>query len=291
MRAIDLHTHSNCSDGSFSVKELMDYAHEKGLCAIALTDHDTVKGDEEAMNYVQEKYPDMEFIPGIEFSTVNEGKDVHIVGLYVDYKDQKFLDKLYSFMNSRIERNIKMCKKLTMEAGIPISYDDLTKAFPGTVITRAHYATYMLEKGYVTSRQEVFDRYIGDNCPYYVPRENILPEQAIEAILENGGVPILAHPVLYHLSDEKLDALVKRLVDAGLRGIEAIYTTYEAYEERQIKELAEKYDLLISGGSDFHGSNKKGIDLGVGYGKLFVPEEILPPIKSASRNSIRECCW
>ena len=281
MRAVDLHTHSNCSDGSFSVKELMDYAHEKNLAAIALTDHDTVKGDEEAEKYVKENYPEMEFIPGIEFSTVNEGKDVHIVGLYVDYKDQKFLDKLDAFMNSRIERNKKMCEKLTKEAGIPISFDVLQSSFPNTVITRAHYATYMLEKGYVTSRQEVFDRYIGDNCPYYVPRENILPEQAIEAILENGGVPILAHPVLYHLSDEKLDALVKRLVDAGLKGIEAIYTTYEAYEERQIKELAAKYDLLISGGSDFHGTNKKNIDLAVGYGNLFVPEEVLPSIRSA----------
>ena len=281
MRAVDLHTHSNCSDGSFSVKELMDYAHEKNLAAIALTDHDTVKGDEEAEKYVKENYPDMEFIPGIEFSTVNEGKDVHIVGLYVDYKDQKFLDKLDAFMNSRIERNKKMCEKLTKEAGIPISFDVLQSSFPNTVITRAHYATYMLEKGYVSSRQEVFDRYIVDNCPYYVPRENSLPEQAIECILQNGGVPILAHPVLYHLSDAKLDALVKRLVDAGLKGIEAIYTTYEAYEERQIKELAAKYDLLISGGSDFHGTNKKNIDLAVGYGNLFVPEEVLPSIRSA----------
>ncbi|SFB70797.1 PHP domain-containing protein [Butyrivibrio sp. YAB3001] len=275
MRQIDLHTHSTCSDGSFSVKELMDYAHEKNLAAIALTDHDTVKGDEEAENYVKENYPDMEFIPGIEFSTVNEGKDVHIVGLYINYKDEKFLGRLNDFMNSRVERNRKMCKKLTEEANLPISYEELTEAFPNTVITRAHYAKLMLEKGYVNSRQEVFDRYIGDNCPYYVPRENISPEQAIEAIIENGGVPILAHPVLYHMSDAKLDALVKRLVDAGLKGLEAIYTTYEAYEERQMKELAAKYNLVISGGSDFHGINKKDIDLGVGHGNLFVPEGII----------------
>ena len=278
MRQIDLHTHSTCSDGSFTVKELMDYAHEKGLAAIALTDHDTVKGDEEAEKYVKDNCPDSEFIPGIEFSTVNEGKDVHVVGLYVDYKDEKFLGKLQSFMDSRVERNKKMCKKLT-DAGLPMSYEELTEAFPNTVITRAHYAKLMLENGYVNSRQEVFDRYIGDNCPYYVPRENISPEQAIEAIVENGGVPILAHPVLYHMSDAKLEALVKRLIDAGLKGIEAIYTTYEAYEERQIKELAAKYDLFVSGGSDFHGTNKKDIDLGVGHGNLFVPEEILEPIR------------
>ncbi|MBQ3795538.1 MAG: PHP domain-containing protein [Butyrivibrio sp.] len=280
MKRIDLHTHSTCSDGSYSVHELIDYAHEKGLAAIALTDHDTIDGVEEAVNYGKEKYPDMEVIPGIEFSTVNEGKDVHVVGLYVDYNDQKLKDRLATFKNARVERNIKMCKKLT-EGGIKISYEDLTAAFPDTSITRAHYAKYMLEKGYIKSKQEAFDRYIGDSCPYFVPRENITPEMAIECILDNGAVPILAHPVLYHMSDAKLEALVVRLKEVGLKGLEAIYTTYEAYEERQMKELAAKHGLLVSGGSDFHGSNKVGIDLGVGYGSLFVPEDLLPQIKAS----------
>ena len=280
MRRIDLHTHSTCSDGSFSVRELIDYAHEKELAAIALTDHDTIDGVEEAVSYGKEKYPDLEVIPGIEFSTVNEGKDVHVVGLYIDYTDQKLKDRLATFKNARVERNIKMCKKLT-EGGLPISYEELEKAFPDTTITRAHYAKLMLEKGYIKSRQEAFDRYIGDNCPYFVPRENITPEMAIECILENGAVPILAHPVLYHMSDAKLEALVVRLKEIGLKGIEAIYTTYEAYEERQMKELAARQNLLVSGGSDFHGSNKQGIDLGVGYGSLFVPEDLLPPIKAS----------
>ncbi|MCR5557134.1 MAG: PHP domain-containing protein [Butyrivibrio sp.] len=280
MRRIDLHTHSTCSDGSYSVKELIDYAHEKELAAIALTDHDTIDGVKEAVTYGKEKYPDLEVIPGIEFSTVNEGKDVHVVGLYVDYTDQRLKDRLATFKNARVERNRKMCKKLT-EGGIPITYEELEKAFPDTAITRAHYAKFMLEKEYIKSRQEAFDRYIGDNCPYFVPRENITPEMAIECILENGAVPILAHPVLYHMSDAKLEALVVRLKEAGLKGLEAIYTTYEAYEERQMKELAEKHNLLISGGSDFHGSNKVGIDLGVGHGSLFVPEDILPAIKAS----------
>ncbi len=281
MKRIDLHTHSTCSDGSYSVRELIDYAHEKELAAIALTDHDTIDGDDEAVSYGKEKYPDMEVIPGIEFSTVNEGKDVHVVGLYINTKDQAFKDKLATFKNARVERNIKMCKKLT-EGGLPMTYEELTEAFPNTAITRAHYAKFMLEKGYIKSRQEAFDRYIGDNCPYFVPRENITPEMAIDLILENGGVPILAHPVIYHMSDAKLEALVVRLKEAGLKGLEAIYTTYEAYEERQMKELAQKHDLLISGGSDFHGTNKVGIDLAVGYGLLFVPEELLMPIKKSA---------
>ncbi len=282
MKRVDLHTHSTCSDGTYSVKELIDYAHEKELAAISLTDHDTVSGLDEASKYCKANYPEMEFVPGIEFSTVNEGKDIHIVGLYIDYHNEAFNASLEKFRNSRTERNIKMCEKLKNEAGIDITYDALLKAFPGTSITRAHYAKYMVDMGFVNSRQEVFDRFIGDHCPYFVPRENIFPEQAIEQILLAGGVPILAHPVLYHMSDEKLEKLVVRLKNAGLMGIEAIYSTYEAYEERQIKELAGKYDLLISGGSDFHGANKKGIDLGVGYGKLFVPEDVLPLIKAAA---------
>ena len=281
MRGIDLHTHSNCSDGTYSVKELMDYAHEKNLAAIALTDHDTVDGLDEASSYVKENYPDMEFVPGIEFSTVEEGKDVHIVGLYIDHHNEEFKKKLGQFIDSRTVRNKKMCRKLSEEAGIPISYEELTGSFPGAVLTRAHYAKFMVDRGYAKSRNEVFDKYIGDNCPYYVEREKISPEEAISYVLEAGGVPVLAHPILYHLSDRKLDALVARLKNAGLKGIEAIYSTYSPSEERQIKELAAKYDLLISGGSDFHGANKPKIDLGIGMGKLFVPEDLLIPIKKA----------
>ena len=281
MRAIDLHTHSTYSDGTFSVKELIDRAHEKELAAIALTDHDTVDGIDEAIEYAAEKYPDLEVIPGIEFSTENEGKEVHVVGLYIDYHDKEFIDGLSAFIDSRTGRNIKMCKKLSEEAGIPISYEVLTEEYPGTVITRAHFAKFMVENGYVNSRNEVFDRYIGDHAPYYVEREKISPEDAINSILKAKGVPILAHPILYRLSDERLEALVSKLKDAGLVGIEAIYSTYELRDERQIKELAKKYDLLVSGGSDFHGANKPDIDLGTGCGKLFVPEDLLIPIKAA----------
>ena len=282
MRPIDLHTHSNCSDGTFSVHELMDYAHEKGLAAIALTDHDTVEGLDEAISYTAEKYQDMEVVPGIEFSTVNEGKDVHVVGLYIDHHNPDFAADMQAFVNSRINRNIKMCKKLSEEAGIPISYEELTAAYPGASLTRAHYADFMVKRGLVKSRNEVFDRYIGDDAPYFIPREDISPEQAIGFILKAGGVPILAHPILYHMGDAKLEAFIERLKAAGLMGIEAIYSTYEPRDERQIKGLAEKYGLLISGGSDFHGRNKPDIDLAVGRGRLFVPESLLPPIKAAA---------
>lgn len=281
MRAIDLHTHSNNSDGTFSVKELIDRAHDKGLAAIALTDHDTVDGVDEAIEYAASKYPDLEVIPGVELSTEGEGREVHIVGLYIDNHDKEFVEGLSAFIDSRTTRNKKMCKKLSEEAGIPISYEMLTEEFPDTVITRAHFAKFMVDRGYVNSRAEVFDRYIGDHCPYYVGREKITPEDAIRSILKAKGVPVFAHPILCRFGDDRLDDFVGRLKGAGLVGIEAVYSTYERRDEIQIKELAKKYDLLVSGGSDFHGANKPDIDLGTGCGKLFIPEDLLIPIKAA----------
>ena len=175
-----------------------------------------------------------------------------------------------------------MCA-LLQEKGIDITYDKLLAEFPDCVITRAHYGKYLLNLGYVKSMVEAFDRYIGDHAPCFVPREKITPQQGISMILSAGGIPILAHPILYHLSDNRLDALVAMLKEAGLMGIEAIYTTYAPSEERQIRTLAKKYNLLISGGSDFHGSIKPKTDLRIGHGKLFVPEEVLDHIKLAHK--------
>ena len=278
MKQIDLHVHSNKSDGTYTPSELVDYALQKGLSAFALTDHDTTDGLEEAAAYAENK--PIEVIPGIEFSSENEGKDIHVVGLYINYDAPAFQARLKSFVDSRINRNIKMCRNL-QEAGIDITFDKLCAENPGAVITRAHYAAYLTEHGYVTSRAEAFSKYVGDNCKYYVPREKITPAQAVELILQAGGVPILAHPPLYHMGNERLDALVGVLKQAGLMGIEAFYSSYSNQDERDMLRLAKKYDLLLSGGSDFHGDNKPGLDLGTGYGKLFVPFEILEKIKEA----------
>lgn len=287
MKAVDLHVHSNRSDGTFPPARLVDYAMEKGLAAFALTDHDTVDGLEEAMQYAQQLRGTLppqeaelvpEVIPGIEFSTEYQGKDVHILGLYIDYHNERFQKYLQDFVASRVNRNRKMCA-LLQEAGIDISYEALVAEFPDAVITRAHYAKFLLNHNYIKSMREAFDRYIGDHCPYYVPREKVTPEQAVELILQAKGIPILAHPILYHMSDERLETLVSQLKDAGLMGIEAIYSTYNAPEERQVRRLAEAYRLTVSGGSDFHGENKPGLDLAVGYGKLFVPYSVLEALK------------
>lgn len=278
MDMVDLHVHSNRSDGTFSPTQLVDYAMEKGLSAFALTDHDTIDGLQEALDYAGtlagQGMPVPEVIPGIEFSTQYQGKDVHIVGLYIDYRKPAFRSQLQDFVDSRIRRNEKMCG-LLQGAGIDITYEKLLEEFPDAVITRAHYARYLLSHGYIRSMNEAFERYIGDRCPYFVPREKVTPEQAIRLILNADGIPILAHPVLYHLSDAHLDELTARLKGAGLMGIEALYSTYSTGEENKIRALADKYHLLLSGGSDFHGSNKPGLDMGNGYGRLEVPAKIL----------------
>lgn len=292
---VDLHVHSNKSDGSLAPAELVWLAAEKGLSAFALTDHDTADGISEALETAEEynrklaegslpplssgrKPLPLEVIPGIEFSTEYEGKDIHIVGLYIDYEAPFFRKQIQSFVDSRITRNRKMCANLN-GAGIDISYEKLLDAFPGSVITRGHYSRYLLEHGYVKSMPEAFDRYLGDHTKYFVPREKVTPAQAVELILKAGGLPILAHPILYHMSDTHLDRLVLGLKEAGLIGIEAIYSTYSAAEERQIRTLAAKYGLCLSGGSDFHGSTKPNLEMGTGYGKLYIPEDILTRLK------------
>lgn len=332
MLTVDLHVHSNRSDGSLSPTQLVDYAIEKGLAAFALTDHDSIDGLEEAIRYAQElrekqnrtaivpaktaqseasqtaerivqtpehralapertpqaserriqssehKVP--EVIPGIEFSTEYMGQDVHVLGLYIDYRNEDFTGQLKAFVDSRVTRNRKMCA-LLQENGIPVSYEELTAEYPDAVITRAHYAKYLFNHGYVKSMSEAFDRYIGDDCPCYIPREKVTPVQAVELVLSAGGIPILAHPVLYHMSDAQLDALTAQLKEAGLIGLEAIYSTYTASDERRMRALAKKYGLAVSGGSDFHGANKPGLDLAVGYGKLFVPYSVLEGLRAA----------
>ncbi len=275
MKTVDLHVHSNKSDGSFTPTELVQYAIQKGLRAFALTDHDTTDGIDEALKAAQGK--NIEVIPGIEFSSEYEGKDIHIVGLYIDYKSDFFKRRLRNFVNGRTIRNQEMCKRLT-DYGFPVTYEEMLEEFPGCVITRSHYAKFMLNRGYTKTLKEAFDRYIGDACPCFVPRKKITPMRAVEIILKAGGFPILAHPLLYHMSSQKLEKLVSLLKDMGLQGLEAVYCTYSTSDEREMRTLAAKYDLCISGGSDFHGNAKPGLDLATGYGKLFIPEEILDKI-------------
>lgn len=277
MDTIDLHVHSSCSDGTLSPTELTAYALKKGLRAFALTDHDTVDGLAKAIEAASGT--SLEVVPGIEFSTRYQDREIHIVGLDFDYTSREFTEALRRFQDSRSERNKKMIRKM-QEDGIDISCHQMREAFGEAVWTRAHFARYLMEHGYVSEMREAFSRFIGEGCPYYTPREKVSPAQAVHLIRRCGGIPVLAHPMLYRLSESELSALLRELKKAGLIGIEAIYSTHTASEENLVRLLARQHNILISGGSDFHGANKPSIDLGTGRGNLSIPYHILTNLRN-----------
>lgn len=285
MDYIDLHVHSTASDGTLSPEELVSYAAQKGLRAFALTDHDTTQGLKPAFQAAAKI--GLELIPGIEFSTEYQGRDIHILGLDIDWLAKDFSQALATFQNAREARNQEMADRLRRLEGVDISLEKLRARFPGAVLTRAHYGKYLLEKGYVREIKEAFTRYIGDDCPCFVPRHRISPGQAVQLILSNGGIPVLAHPLLYHMTEEDLEVLVSSLKEQGLLGLEAIYSTNQGMEESHMRRLARRYELEISGGSDFHGSIKPHIDLGTGKGNLRIPYEILERLRASKRSTIR----
>ena len=279
---IDLHAHSTFSDGTCSPKELVNLAADIGLKAIALTDHDTINGIPEAM--LQGEKKQIEVVAGIEFSTNFIGHEIHVLGYDIPYDNPSFIKQLDSFMDSRAHRDKEMVKKL-QQHGIDISLNALKKAFPNAVITRANFARYMLDHGYISSISEAFDKYIGDSGPCFVEREKISPTQAVTLIIENGGIPVLAHPLLYHLSEDDLYKLTRQMKEAGLVGIEAIYSRNHKNDEAKMRHLAQHFGLKISGGSDFHGDNKPDIALGWGclkensQGNLKIPYRVLEELR------------
>ncbi len=278
-RIVDLHTHSIRSDGTYTPSELLDYAVEKGLSAIALTDHDTVEGLDELHKHAEEIPNAPKIVDGIELSTEYNGRDVHIVGLFIDYKAPEFKDYLKEFQASRDVRNEKMCARLREGLDMDISYAQLKKEFPRAIITRAHYSRYMMSHGYTKSIKEAFERYIGEGRPYYVPRERITAKDGIDLIHRTRGIAVLAHPTLYHLSNEGIHSLIKALKEMDVDAMETLYTTYTPSETERMHEYADEFNLLYSGGSDFHGANKPRTDLAVGWGNLKVPCGIYDDLK------------
>lgn len=276
-RIVDLHVHSTESDGTLTPEDLMAEAKKAGLAAFALTDHDTCQGVCKAMPLAASA--GIELIPGIELSTDYHGKEVHIVGLYIDIENEQLLKKTAEYRKCRSERNALMVEALQKE-GLSITMEELVAENPDCVITRANIARFLYEHGQIKSVREAFDRYIGDHCKCYVGRLKVASTDAVRLIKEAGGTAILAHPLLYGLSNTNLQKMIDELKPAGLDGLEAIYSTYTTGEEQQMKRLARENGLLISGGSDFHGSNKPDIALGRGRGHLYIPYSILEEIKA-----------
>lgn len=278
METIDLHVHSCYSDGSLTPKELVDLALTTGLSAFALTDHDTTDGIDEALQAAA--HTSLEVVPGIEFSTRWEHRDVHILGYYIDYHATSFQQKLHEFLDARDLRNVRMCKRIREYTGFPITLEALTEAFPDAIITRAHMAAWLVEQGYIPSRPEAFEKYLGEHAPCFVSKTEVTPTDAIGLILANGGIPVLAHPLLYQLPEEKLHTLLQEVKEAGLLGIEAVYVLNQGEDESYVRSLAKQYNLCITGGSDFHGKNKPDIALGTGlHSNLAIPYELLTELK------------
>ncbi|MBP3617772.1 MAG: PHP domain-containing protein [Lachnospiraceae bacterium] len=278
---IDLHVHSNHSDGTLSPEELVALAIKSNVSAFALTDHDTISGitkAKKAAGSASSSGTPVTVISGTEISAAYKQKDIHILGLFIDEQDPVLQNALAEAVTARDLRNEKMAERFR-SLGIPLTLDDLRLKNPDTVITRAHFAKYLIEHDYVKTSQEAFQRYLGYDAPCFVPREYMPPERAISLILNAGGIPVLAHPLLYKLPPAELEVLLKRLTDAGLKGLEVYYSSNTGFDEQICYSLANRFHLLMTGGTDFHGDNKPNLFLGTGRNNnLNIPEQLLEPL-------------
>jgi predicted metal-dependent phosphoesterase TrpH len=261
---------------------------------IAITDHDTTQGIPEALEAIEDYYGKIDsrkvqvssgmeneekliLVPGVEISCWYDTREVHMLGLFIDYTNDEFNEKLKAMEEERDRRNDKMIA-LFNEHGIPMTLEDLKFGQEDTVVSRAHFARYLEEHGYVKSREEAFKKYIGDGCPFYLSRNYISAETAIQWIHQVGGMAFLAHPYLYGFKEDKVRKMLHDLKEFGLDGLEAYHSTADNGRTNQLREYAKKLDLMVSGGSDFHGGNKPYIYMGVGKGNLRITRHVYDTI-------------
>ncbi|MBA2283906.1 MAG: PHP domain-containing protein [Ktedonobacteraceae bacterium] len=268
---VDLHTHSTASDGIYAPPELLRRAGEAGLRALALTDHDTTNGLDEAARVARTL--DIEFIPGIEINTDVKGSEIHVLGYFPEYQRSPFQAVLTVLRDARERRGERMVELLN-EQGVAVSWERVRHIAQGSV-GRPHVAQALLEHGYVKSIGEAFDKYIGKGCYAYVPRYKLSPEDAVHLIDSANGLPVMAHPIELP-GIEELRAWLPDLRTAGLVGLETYYGPYTPEEERALHMLADEYDLISTGGSDFHGPGIHPTPLGGRY----VPYEAVERLKS-----------
>ena len=278
MKLIDLHVHSTASDGSCTPAEVVKLADEAELIAMALTDHDTVSGIDEAIEAADDL--DLQIVPGVELSCIYNEKEIHILGLYINHKNEDFQKFLKDSAAKRSARNEEMLAAFQAD-GFEITMEDLLCGNPKTVVTRAHFARALLNKGYVKSVDQAFKKYLEPGCPYYRKRAIITPEESIQAIRSAGGFPVLAHPCQYKFGWKATEEMIVYLQSIGLRGLECFHSSNNQSESGKLRSLAMKYDLALTGGSDFHGAAKPDIKVGVGRGGLRVPALYLDVIKLA----------
>lgn len=266
---IDLHVHTTASDGSYSPRNLVALARSKGIDCLAITDHDTTYGLSEALEAGKEY--GMEIIPGIELSTVQENTEIHVLGYYIDPQNLPFQETLDRLVEARDGRARRIVEKLN-DLGYPIEFSEVRSKAPHGTMGRPHVALVMMDHGIIRSIDEGFDKYLSPGCPAYVPRMRLTPLEAIHLIKEAGGVPVLAHP---GLGCPKV--LLTDFVRNGLEGIEVFYPKHSHDEIDYYYYQCKNFNLIMTGGSDFHGHNPEDTAI---LGNIQVPAETIERLKT-----------
>lgn len=288
---IDLHIHSTASDGSLTPADIIDHAQKLKLAAIAITDHDSVDGSKEALQIGIP--PSLHFLTGVEISAAHPpffpgSGSFHILGYAIRLHHGDLNQTLNKLQDARKNRNPEIIKCLN-KLGLQISLEEVKQEVTEGQLGRPHIAYTMMKKGFVASIDEAFTRYLGAGKPAYVDKYRIECEQAVNIIREAGGIPVLAHPALLNIENEReLDAFLQNLIKIGLAGIEVYYPAHSALQIRQYTEMARKYGLLMTGGTDFHGSITPKIKMGSGTGDLFVPYTLYEDLINENKRSFRD---
>ena len=282
MTYVDLHSHSTASDGTLAPSEVAKMALCAGLSGWALTDHDTIGGVAEAAE--ESVKLGIDFLPGIEISAeFPHPGTMHILGYGVDPQSPTLHDLTRQLIEGRDNRNPKIVKKL-QELGVAITMEEVENEAGGTVVGRPHIAAILHRKGYVTSIKNAFNEYLAPGGAAYFDKERLSPRRALEMIIDSGGIPVLAHPVQLRLeSDEKLHSVLGELIDLGLAGLEVMHSDHTSDLVSKYIAVADRFGLLKTGGSDFHGGNKKDIEIGYARGQR-VPREFLEALSERLRN-------
>lgn len=278
MARIDLHLHTTYSDGSYPPHEVVTMAQHAGISTIAITDHDTTDGLPEAFSRASTF--NLQIIPGLEISSRFRGKETHILGYFVAWQDPTFQCRLASLRESRCTRLPKIITKLT-QLGVVITEEEVKDVAGIGSVGRPHIAQVILAKGYVTSVKEAFERYLGQGARAFVPRDLPDATEVISWIREVGGVAVLAHPSWVEEKQKGLQPFCEALKEGGLQGLEVFYGTHTSRQTSEYLALANRLDLLVTGGSDFHGLAKPDIRIGVGRGNLKVSAKLLEPLEAA----------
>jgi predicted metal-dependent phosphoesterase TrpH len=282
MSRIDLHLHTTHSDGSLPPAEVLALAKQAGVSALAITDHDIVDGIPEAITIGTSL--GIEIIPGIEISSRWGDAELHILGYFLDWKDQALSRRLEQMRTSRHNRNPLIVEKLN-DLGLALTYQEVQELAGTESVGRPHIARVLMQKGYVLSAKEAFDRYLAEGAAAYVPRELPDPAEAIAWLRAAHGIPVLAHPVWAKQDEAGLLKLCEKLKHEGLMGIEVHYSTHKPQQTKEYLNIAKRLDLLITGGSDFHGVTKPDIEVGIGRGGLKVSPKLLEPLRKAATTS------